>query len=400
MEGLIALSIAMYAVSKMTEKSAKAFAKATPGFLAFAAAAVSVGLAVYLAAKGISELVLSFQNLGDMAPYAIGAIIGLTVVFGAFFALMAVVIYTGVGKLTALVMLAIGAAALMMGAGVALAALGMSKLVESFAGLGAAAIPAAIGIGVFTFAFMKMMLVLAAMVVGPQATIAAGAVSMLLSVGAAALMMGGGMALAGLGMKMFVSALQGVVDPLTQFSDIEFETFAGLAVALMALKFALLPFAAPWMLAAIAGFTLFGGALALIISLSTAAVTPLTHFFNSLPKLSANMTPLTSLVQVLKNIAAISLDDTAEDIRKIVGEIKKVDVERTKAFTGAMSAVTTSILEVRQAPTAALAAANASGANTQAGNTTVQVVLDVGETRKFLEDIFKNGMGEYIVEAM
>ena len=397
---VVALDAANKSLGKSGAGATKNLVGLAPVLATIGVAALGVGVGIYAAATGIAALVLSFKDLGDMAPYAVNAIIGLTVIFGAFFALMAVVIYSGVGPLTAGVMFAIGGAALMMGAGVGLAAFGMSKLVESFAGLGAAAIPAAIGIGVFTFAFMKMMLALAAMVVGPLAPIATAAVSLLLSVGGAALMMGGGMALAGLGMKMFVSALQGVVDPLTQLSNIEFETFAGLAVALMALKFALLPFAAPWMLAAIAGFTLFGGALALIISLSTTAVAPLTHFFNSLPKLSANMTPLTSLVQVLKNIAAISLDDTAQDIRKIVGEIKKVDVERTKAFTGAMSAVTTSILEVRQAPTAALAAANASGANTRAGNTTVQIALDVGETRKFLEDVFNKGMGEYIFEAV
>jgi ATP/maltotriose-dependent transcriptional regulator MalT len=166
------------------------------------------------------------------------------------------------------------------------------------------------------------------------------------------------------------------------------------------LNAALLAFANPLLALGVAGLLLFGGALATIITLSTGAIAPLTGFFNALPNLSANMTPLISLVQVLKSIAAISLDDTAKDIRKIVGEIKSLDTERTKAFTAAMSAVTTSIIEVRQAPTAALAAASAAPANTRPGSTTTQIILDSSATRKFFEDVFNEGMAVFVDEAI
>jgi hypothetical protein len=102
-------------------------------------------------------------------------------------------------------------AALMIGAGIAVAALGLAKLVQSFNGLGSAAGPAALGIIGFTVAFGLMMVGLMALVAGPQAAFAAGAVGVLVAVGAAAMMIGGGMYLATAGVANMTNALSSLV---------------------------------------------------------------------------------------------------------------------------------------------------------------------------------------------
>ena len=84
--------------------------------------------------------------------------------FVAFFAAAAVIVYSGVGPAIAGVFLAMGAAALLLGAGIGLAAYGMSLLVESFAGFEVDQIYAvSVAMGVFAgsvvaFALAAMMI--------------------------------------------------------------------------------------------------------------------------------------------------------------------------------------------------------------------------------------------------
>ena len=100
-------------------------------------------------------------------------------------------------------MLALGAAILMIGAGVGLAALGVAELVKSFNGLGKAAPYAVAGITIFSIAFGVMMSMLISLVAGPQAALTGAAVGVLLSVGAAILMMGASIAVAAVGLSFF-----------------------------------------------------------------------------------------------------------------------------------------------------------------------------------------------------
>lgn len=92
-------------------------------------------------------------------------------------------------------MLAMGAATLMIGGAIYLAATGVSKLAESFRGLGDAAWPAAFAITGFMLAFVLMIAVLAK--TAPLAAVA----------GTALLYLGGGIALIGAGMMMAASSL-------------------------------------------------------------------------------------------------------------------------------------------------------------------------------------------------
>jgi hypothetical protein len=104
-------------------------------------------------------------------------------------------------------MLAFGAAILMIGAGVGLAALGVAELVKSFKGLGDAAPYAVAGITIFSIAFGVMMSMLISLVAGPQAALTGAAVGVLLSVGGAILMMGGAIAVAAVGFSYLIDSL-------------------------------------------------------------------------------------------------------------------------------------------------------------------------------------------------
>ena len=120
-------------------------------------------------------------------------------------------------------MFKLGAAVLLVGAGIAIAAFGLGYLVNSFKGLGDAAWPAAVAVVGFTAAFVVLMLVLASMVTGPQAVVAAGAVSLLWAIGGAAMLMGGAMALAAYGMSLLVDS----------FSGFPVETISAISVGLV-----------------------------------------------------------------------------------------------------------------------------------------------------------------------
>ena len=93
------------------------------------------------------------------------------------------------------VMLAMGAAALMMGLGIGIAALGIAEIAKAFAGLGDAAWPAAAAIIGFTFAFVLMVALMAK--IAPVVAVA----------GTALLYLGGAIALIGAGLLMSANSL-------------------------------------------------------------------------------------------------------------------------------------------------------------------------------------------------
>lgn len=104
-------------------------------------------------------------------------------------------------------MLAFGAAVLMVGAGLGIAALGMSKLVESFSGLGDAAGPAAVAVLGLSAAFAIMVPSLVAL-----ATTSAATIGPMLALGAAVMLIGGGVAIASLGLAKMAESSKGLTD--------------------------------------------------------------------------------------------------------------------------------------------------------------------------------------------
>ena len=134
------------AVAKTSKKAAKGYKQlgkglgqmgkkgsaAIPVLMAMGASVMMMGVGVAIAAVGVAQLVMAFAGLsGAQVLGAIGVIALLTVVFVAFFAVMGAALYTGVLPATAGAMMAMGFAALMLGAGIAIAAFGMTMLVKS-----------------------------------------------------------------------------------------------------------------------------------------------------------------------------------------------------------------------------------------------------------------------------
>jgi len=153
------------AAAGATSAAGAAAAVSAPQMLAFGFAALMVGGAIAIAALGFAELVKSLALLdGPQLIAFTGALIlfgvGLNTVLGSLGALVG----SGVGALGIAAVLAIGAAAVMMGYGMKLAAEGMAELVKSFAGFKVDEIYAvsvamlAFGASIVAFAGAAMML--------------------------------------------------------------------------------------------------------------------------------------------------------------------------------------------------------------------------------------------------
>tara|TARA_R110000782_G_scaffold105550_1_gene193521 strand:+ start:39 stop:2654 length:2616 start_codon:yes stop_codon:yes gene_type:complete len=121
-------------LNKSGAKGSKISANTVKTMLSIGAASLMLGVGIGLAAYGTAQLALAFKDLGDAAPWAAAGIGLLMIPFVAFFAAAAFIVFSGVGPGIAGVFLAMGAAALLLGAGIAIAGLGMSFLVKSFAG--------------------------------------------------------------------------------------------------------------------------------------------------------------------------------------------------------------------------------------------------------------------------
>lgn len=141
--------------------------------LAFGAAVLMIGAGIAIAAVGLAQLVSAFKDL--TGPQAFGAVVAIAVVMGGFvaiiYALSGAVAALGVaGTAGAIGLLAFGFSMLMVGGGIALAAWGMSTLVDSFtamfavigdngasllmAGIGFMAMAA--GIGILTISLLAL----------------------------------------------------------------------------------------------------------------------------------------------------------------------------------------------------------------------------------------------------
>jgi len=120
--------------------------------LAFGAAMLLVGIGVGLAAYGLSLFVASFEGM------SVGMILAISLALLIFLGAMVAIAYfmTTMGAVAVGPLLAFGAAFLMMGIGIALAAYGLSLMVPQFvilAGIGASLITAALAVGMLTIAF-------------------------------------------------------------------------------------------------------------------------------------------------------------------------------------------------------------------------------------------------------
>jgi hypothetical protein len=111
----------------------------------------------------------------------------------------------------ALGLLALGATALMIGAGIGLAALGLAQLVKSFSGLGEAAWPAAAAVTAISFAFVGLTMALVPLI--PLLLLGAPG---LLAFGAAMLLVGAGVAIAATGVGYMTKGIGEMFDTLSK----------------------------------------------------------------------------------------------------------------------------------------------------------------------------------------
>ena len=119
----------------MIERTGLASSGAWKNTLAFGAAMLMVGTAVYIASEGLSNLVEQFQYLSsDNAKQATLTVTALGTTLGVLGGLMLAA--GAIGGVAAEGMLVFGGSILMIGSGIGIAAWGMSKLVESFGDFG------------------------------------------------------------------------------------------------------------------------------------------------------------------------------------------------------------------------------------------------------------------------
>ena len=106
------------------------------------------------------------------------------------------------------IMLALGAAIMMIGAGVYFAATGLGNLVAAFKGLtGGQLVAAGIALTLFGVGLLVLVGILVGLVAGPQAALVAGGVGVLLAIGGAIALIGLGVGLAAAGFSLMIGAI-------------------------------------------------------------------------------------------------------------------------------------------------------------------------------------------------
>jgi hypothetical protein len=211
--GASSISVAKFGL--IIKSLAKSLTAAAPGMIAFGKAVFMVGAGVAVAALGFSQLVSSFQDLGENTDAMIAALGSITLVMAGMVAVIyalasAVAALGAAGTAGAVGLLAIGAAVLMVGGGIALASMGAAELVRAFGEVAANAGALIITLSSFTliaYALIPAIFGLAAAIkVLGLAGMAAG--PGLLAIGAAALMIGAGISLASVGISSVAEGLK------------------------------------------------------------------------------------------------------------------------------------------------------------------------------------------------
>lgn len=139
-DALTTLTIAIVGIVAVMGIFAPVFQACIPGLLAFGAAIIMVGVGVAIAAAGLALLVVAFtglvnaiSGLASQGPVAIGVIIALTAGIAAMVVVLAV--FGPLLTISAVGLLAFGAALLMAGVGIGIAAAGIAMLVNSISNL-------------------------------------------------------------------------------------------------------------------------------------------------------------------------------------------------------------------------------------------------------------------------
>jgi len=208
--------------------------------------------------------------------------------------------------------LALGGAVLMIGAGIAIAALGVAELVKSFSGLGDAAPWAALGLGLFMLGMVAMVALL--LYFAPAII---GATGVLLAFGGAVLLVGLGVGIAAVGIGMMAEGFA------VMFTAIEVDKLLAFAafIATIGMMAPLLAVAAVAMTVLTVSFAALGLAMAMF---PTSDLIEFTEFFNSIGALEA------------MHLIAI-----ADGIHKINTELEKMPEKKAMALQATMEMAAT-----------------------------------------------------------
>ncbi len=244
-------------------------------------------------------------------------------------------------------LLALGAAILMVGAGVALAALGVAEIVKAFGEAGDNAWAAVVGILAFGAAIAAIIAVFLTM--APAAAMAAGP---MLALGAAVFLLGAGVGLAALGVGEMAKGLA------VMFEAIELEKMIGFAVFIGTLAYLSPGLTIAAIALSILTTAMYGLALALVLA-PTKELENYATFFSSLAEFE-----VTQLAKI------------AEGLGKINDEIEKLPTTKAIALTATMTAAA---LAGATAGTKATAAAvkNAVAGRTAGGGRSGEVNVNV-----------------------
>jgi len=247
--------------------------------------------------------------------------------------------------------LALGAAAVGIGAGIYLAATGAAELALAFKDIGDNGLYAAAGIFAVMLPFGLLMGALIALVAGPQAAVSYAAVGLFLAIGVSAMALGAGI--------MF--AAQGMAELVKSFAGIEVAEIYAISVAMLAFGASIVAFAGAAMM--------LGNPLALAgIAVLTGGIVGIAFALTLVEDLIVNVaTAFASL------FATIANPQTAENIKQISEAIQAIPARKNIEFATSMSA-----LAAANTAAAALGAVNAVTATvtgvTPAAQTTKQEV--------------------------
>jgi len=244
--------------------------------------------------------------------------------------------------------LALGAAVLLIGAGIAIAAVGLSYLVTAFTDVGDNAPWAALGIGLVLAAIVAMVYILATM--SPAAMAAAAG---LMPLGFAILMIGAGVAIAALGIGEMAKGFA------VMFEAIQVDKLFAFAAFVMTLGMMAIPLAIAAVSMGYLTGAMFGLALALKL-MPTKELENFSMFFNALAAFEVTQ-----------------LSKIAEGIGKITDEVEKLPTTKAIALTATMAAA--ALVGVTAGPRATAAAVKnaVGGTNTRAGGAPGEVNIKV-----------------------
>ena len=384
-DGIGLMAVAFLGFGFAVKLAGNAMRNATRPMLAAGAAMIMLGGGIALAAEGLAHLVKAFKGLGDSAKYAAMALGILMIPFVAFMGVMAILVYTGVGEVGALIILAMGAAMLMLGAGIAIAAVGAAYLIKAFEGMGFAAIGAAFALYILMTPFIAFMALMAVLVYSGVGEIAA---LIFLAMGASVLMLGVGMGIAAVGLALLVL---GFKELFTVMPIGDFAIFAAILVGLY-LAFGIIGILAPF---AAAGMLLFAyGMLAIGLALMTLIPTMLvfTLFTGSILALVEQASGLAQIAEEFANIGKAINDIPAVKTTVLTTLMTATAGASVAAATaGAVSGVVTNALGIgapgpRGAPGAA--------ATAPARDVKVEITLNAPDLQDFLSGKVKTVIGK------